>query len=76
MKVKTSLTLSKDLLVAIDPCPGRHKNRSEFIEAASWALLKQVLHNAESAKDLEILNQRADALNREAAEVSEYQVAL
>ena len=76
MKVKTSLTLSKDLLTAIDQCPGRYKNRSEFIEAASWALLKQLLRDAESAKDLEILNQRADALNREAAEVLEYQVAL
>jgi len=39
-------------------------------------LLKQTLRDAENAKDLEILNQRADALNREAAEVLEYQVAL
>jgi len=76
MKVKTSLTLSKDLLTAIDQYPGRYKNRSEFIEAAAWALLKQLLRDAESAKDLEILNQRADTLNREAAEVLEYQVVL
>jgi len=35
-----------------------------------------MIRDAENAKDLEILNQRADSLNREAAEVLEYQVAL
>jgi len=76
MKVKTSITLSKDLLKAIDQCSGRYKNRSEFIEAASWALLKQMLRDAQNTTDLEILNRRADSLNREAAEVLRYQVAL
>jgi Arc/MetJ-type ribon-helix-helix transcriptional regulator len=76
MKVKTSITLSEDLLKAIDQCSGRYKNRSEFIEAAAWALLKQMLRDVQNAKDLEILNQRADAFNREAAEVLEYQIAL
>ena len=76
MKVKTSITLSEDLLKAIDQCSGRYKNRSEFIEAASWALLKQIIHDAQNAKDLEILNRRAEALNREAADVLTYQVTV
>lgn len=76
MKVKTSITLSEDLLKAIDQCSGRYKNRSEFIEAASWALLKQIIRDAQNAKDLEILNRRAEALNREAADVLTYQVAV
>jgi len=76
MKVKTSLILSEDLLKAIDQCSGRYKNRSEFIEAASWALLKQLTRDAQNAKDLEILNRRAETLNREAADVLTYQVAV
>jgi len=76
MKVKTSIALSEDLLQAIDQCSGRYKNRSEFIEAASWALLKQIMRDAQNAKDLEILNRRAEALNHEAADVLTYQVAL
>ena len=76
MKVKTSITLSEDLLRAIDQCSERYKNRSEFIEAASWALIKQMIRDVQNAKDLEILNRRANALNREAAEVLTYQVAL
>jgi Arc/MetJ-type ribon-helix-helix transcriptional regulator len=76
MKVKTSLALSQDLLKAIDRCSGRYKNRSEFIEAASWALLKKIVRDAQDAKDLEILNRRAEALNREAVDVLTYQVAV
>ncbi|HEV8713792.1 MAG TPA: hypothetical protein VGX03_13310 [Candidatus Binatia bacterium] len=76
MKVKTSITLSADLLKAIARCSERYKNRSEFIEAASWALLKQIIRDTQNAKDLEILNRRAEALNREAAEVLTYQAAV
>jgi metal-responsive CopG/Arc/MetJ family transcriptional regulator len=76
MKVKTSITLSADLLKAIDQCSERYKNRSEFIEAASWALLKKIIRDTQNAKDLEILNRRAEALNREAVDVLTYQVAV
>ena len=76
MKVKTSLTLSEDLLKAIDQFSRQYKNRSEFIEAASWALITQMVRNAPNAKDLEIINRRASRLNREAAEVLAYQVTL
>jgi metal-responsive CopG/Arc/MetJ family transcriptional regulator len=76
MKVKTSITLSEDLLKAIDQFSGQYKNRSDFIETASWALVTQLIRDAQNAKDLEIINRRADHLNREAAEVLTYQVAL
>ena len=74
MKVKTSITLSEDLLEAIDQRSGRFKNRSDFIEAAVRAYITQMIRNEQNAKDLAILNSRADRLNEEAADVLTYQV--
>jgi metal-responsive CopG/Arc/MetJ family transcriptional regulator len=76
MKVKTSITLSKDLLKAIDQFSTQYKNRSDFLEAAARALIAQLLRDAQNAKDLAILNRRADVLNREAADVLTYQGTL
>jgi len=76
MKVKTSITLSKDLLRAVDKLSGRYKNRSEFIEAALRAFIAQMIRNERNAKDLEIINRRADELNEEALDVLGYQVGL
>ena len=70
MKVKTSITLSEDVLNAIDQFLDQYKNRSDFLEAAARALITQLLRDAQSTKDLAILNQGADALNRES--VAEY----
>jgi len=74
MKIKTSITLSEDLLEAIDQRSGRFKNRSDFIEAAVRAYITQIIRNEQNAKDLAILNSRADRLNEEAADVLTYQV--
>jgi len=76
MKVKTSITLSEDLLKAIDECTGQSKNRSEFIEDAVRAFITQLIQRKQDAEDLEIINQHADRLNREAADVLTYQVDL
>ncbi len=74
MKVKTSITLPADLLTAIDSQAESFKNRSDFIEAAVRAFLAQQQREAREARDLAIINERADRLNEEAAEVLEYQV--
>jgi metal-responsive CopG/Arc/MetJ family transcriptional regulator len=76
MKVKTSVTLSKDLLCTVDRLSGRYRNRSEFIEAALRAFIAQLVRNERNARDLEIINQRADDLNAEALDVIGYQVGL
>jgi metal-responsive CopG/Arc/MetJ family transcriptional regulator len=76
MKVKTSVTLSEELLKAIDQFADQYKNRSDFIEIAAWALVSRMVRDAQNAKDLKIINRRASRLNREAAEVLTYQVAL
>jgi len=76
MKIKTSVTLSKDVLQAADKLSRRYKNRSEFIEVALRAYIAQAIRNEQNAQDLEIINQRADQLNEEALDVLAYQVAL
>ena len=77
MKVKTSITLSEELLAAIDQrARERRKNRSDFIEAAARAFIEQLARGEQDARDLEILNGRADSLNVEAADVLEYQAPL
>lgn len=76
MKVKTSVTLSDNLLQAIDRQAGPSQNRSEFIEKAVWAFIAQLVRNEQNARDLEIINQRADQLNQEATDVLAYQVDL
>ena len=74
MKVKTSITLSPDVLEAIDAQAGRGRTRSEFIEAALPAFLDQTKRQERDARDLDILNRQAERLNREAADVLTYQV--
>ena len=74
MKVKTSITLSRELLAAVDARTGRGRGRSEFIEAAVRAFLDKSMRDERGVRDLEILERRAARLNREAADVLTYQV--
>jgi metal-responsive CopG/Arc/MetJ family transcriptional regulator len=76
MKVKTSITLSENLLKTIDEYTGEYKNRSAFIEYAVRAFIMQLIRRQQDSRDLEIINQRADYLNQEAADVLTYQVDL
>lgn len=74
MKRKTSITLSEDILEAIDKRSGDSKNRSDFIESAIRAYIAKLVQEEQNAKDLAIINQNADRLNLEAADVLEFQV--
>jgi metal-responsive CopG/Arc/MetJ family transcriptional regulator len=76
MKVKTSVTLSNELIQAIDQYGQPYKNRSDFIETAIWAFIKQIIRDQENARDIEIINRNADRLNAEALDVLAYQVQL
>jgi metal-responsive CopG/Arc/MetJ family transcriptional regulator len=74
MKRKTSITLSEDILEAIDKRSGDSKNRSDFIESAIRAYIAKLIQEEQNAKDLAIINQNADRLNIEAADVLAFQV--
>ena len=76
MKVKTSITLSEDVLRAIDRHGGEYKSRSAFLEAAARGFLARLARTKAERRDLEIINRRADALNAEAKDVLAYQEPL
>ena len=76
MKIKTSITLSEDLVKEIDKLLGKSGNRSALVEKALRAYLRTQAQQIRNAKDLEILNQYADRLNEEARDVLFYQVEL
>ena len=76
MKIKTSITISPELLESIGKMLGRQKNRSEFIEQAVWDFIKRQKQKKRDAKDLDILNKKAEKLNKEAEDVLSYQIGL
>jgi metal-responsive CopG/Arc/MetJ family transcriptional regulator len=80
MQVKTSITLSGDLLHTMDELieqlSEQYQNRSFFLEMAAWAFIEQLRRAQRTAKDIEIINQRADYLNEETMDALTYQVPL
>jgi len=72
MKVKTSVTLSEDLLLAVDEL-AKASSRSEVIEDALREFLAARARRMRDARDLEIMNARADAYNVETADLLTYQ---
>ena len=74
MKIKTSITLSEELLEKVDHFALDFKNRSDFIEAALTNFIDQLIRNEQNARDLAIINQHADELNTEAQDALSYQV--
>ncbi len=76
MKIKTSITLSKELISIIDKKAIDHKSRSDFIEQALWFYLKHLIRQEKNARDLIIINENSDFLNEEAKDVLDYQVTM
>jgi metal-responsive CopG/Arc/MetJ family transcriptional regulator len=70
MKVRTSVTLPSTLLEEIDRL---NSDRSAFFEQAARLYLAQNAKCGRDAKDTAILKRNAERLNREAADVLEYQ---
>ena len=74
MKVKTSITLSQDILNAINEMIDETGNRSSFIEYVLRKYFEEKAREIQNKKDGEILDKSADRLNKEASEVLLYQV--
>ena len=74
MKIKTSITLSKDLLQEIDArLEAQQRSRSEFIEEALRVFLAHADRAALQVRETALLRKHASALNAEMADVLEYQ---
>ena len=76
MKRKTSITLSGDVLEAIDHYDQDFRSRSEFLEMAAREYLTSLALKKSEERDLHIINKNADALNKEAEDVLGWQVPL
>jgi metal-responsive CopG/Arc/MetJ family transcriptional regulator len=70
VRVKTSITLPKELLGRLDRVD---KNRSALLERAALAYLAQLERQARDQKDVGIIDRNAERLNREAMDALEYQ---
>ena len=76
MKVKTSVTLSQDLLAQLDRFLARGGSRSAVLEQALREYLANRSRQKRDARDRKILDSHADELNKEALDVLDYQVEM
>jgi metal-responsive CopG/Arc/MetJ family transcriptional regulator len=70
VRVKTSITLSGEILERIDRT---EPNRSKFVEQAALHYLAMLERSRRDAQDAAILEANARRLNREADDVLQYQ---
>lgn len=74
MRTKTSITMAEDLLKEVDRrALASKRNRSDFLEMAVSEYLRQLERSEKDAQDVEIIENRHEHLNREAADCLEYQ---
>lgn len=73
MKVETTITLSEEIVEAVDNIAGASGSRSEVIETALRRYLAQTKRDEQDRRDLEIIKRRAAKLNREAKDVLAFQ---
>jgi metal-responsive CopG/Arc/MetJ family transcriptional regulator len=73
VKVETTITLSEEIVEAVDHIAGASGSRSEVIETALRRYLAQTRRDEQNRRDLEIINRRAARLNREVKDVLAFQ---
>jgi metal-responsive CopG/Arc/MetJ family transcriptional regulator len=74
MKLKTSVTLSEEVVKRLDRVKRRGESRSEAIERLLSESLAAETRRAADLRDLALINSNADALNAEAEDALTYQV--
>ncbi len=73
MKQKTSITLDEDLLEELDRLALDGSSRSSLIEQAVREYVLRRRREERDARDLALLDEAADELNRETSDVLGYQ---
>lgn len=76
MKIKTSITISEELLKLIDEFVDEGQSRSLFLEAAAREYIVRLRRARQNLRDLELINEHAAYLNDEVMDALDYQVAL
>lgn len=72
MKVKTSVTISEQVLCEIDEAIGKGENRSQFVEKAVKRYLREKKRRENWDKEVAILNGIADGTLAEPPDAWEY----
>ena len=73
MKVKTSVTLSEDIVEELDRATRKGENRSQAIERLLRERLAAEARRVADLKDLALIDKHAAELNAEAEDVLTYQ---
>lgn len=73
MKVKTSLTISEDLLAVLDRLAGPDVSRSSFVEKILRDFLAQREKAQRLARDVAAINQHSAKLNAEMSDALTFQ---
>lgn len=76
MKLKTSVTLSEDLLKIVDRLARKGEPRSQVIERLLREAVVARVRDQADQLDRTLLNRHADALNAEVEDVLGYQIDL
>jgi metal-responsive CopG/Arc/MetJ family transcriptional regulator len=76
MKVKTSITLSEDVIERLDRAARRGENRSQAIERLLRERLQAEARKATDSRDRALIDEHAAELNTEAEDVLTYQAEL
>ena len=76
MKLKTSITLDKEVVAAVERSARKGESRSETIERLLRLSLAAEARAEQDKLDQDLINASVDELNAEAADVLAYQVEL
>jgi metal-responsive CopG/Arc/MetJ family transcriptional regulator len=73
MRVKTLITLPKDLLLSIDALTDNNHKRTAVIECALREYVAREKPRSLNTHDMEIINQNIEVINQQVAETLEFQ---
>jgi len=73
MRVRTSVTLPKELLIKVDALAGKKHKRSAIVESALRDYVAKENRNKLNKRDIEIINKNADLINKQVEETMTFQ---
>ncbi len=73
MRVRTSVTLPKELLIKVDALTGKTRKRSSVVESALIEYVAKEKPEDINGRDVEIINRNANLINRQVEETLEFQ---
>lgn len=73
MRVRTSVTLPKELLVKVDALAKKQNGRSAVVESALIDYVAKSKPQNVNRRDIEIINRNAELINKQVEETLEFQ---